>query len=37
MEEAFAVARRKLGKQLDALIVPHALQALIRVADDAER
>jgi hypothetical protein len=36
MEEAFAVAKRKLGKQLDALIVPHALQALIRVADDAE-
>ncbi len=37
MEEAFAVARRKLGQQLDALIVPHALQALIRIADDAER
>jgi nickel-dependent lactate racemase len=32
MEEAFGIVLRKLGTRLDALIVPHALQTLIRVA-----
>jgi nickel-dependent lactate racemase len=31
MEEAFDLAQSKLGKVLDALIVPHALQTLIRI------
>jgi nickel-dependent lactate racemase len=33
MDEAFGMAISKLGKPLDALIVPHALQTLVRIAD----
>jgi nickel-dependent lactate racemase len=33
MDEAFAMAARKLGKRYAALIVPYALQTLLRVAD----
>lgn len=33
MDEAFVMAARKLGKRYAALIVPHALQTLLRVAD----
>jgi len=32
MKEALAVAARKLGPPLDVLIVPHALQTLVRVS-----
>lgn len=34
MEQAFEMATRKLGKPLDLLIVPHALQILVRVTDE---
>jgi nickel-dependent lactate racemase len=33
MDEALAIASRKLGKRLKALIVPHALHTLVRIAD----
>jgi nickel-dependent lactate racemase len=33
MDEAFALATSKLGKPLDTLIVPHALQTLVRISD----
>ncbi len=33
MQHAFEMATRKLGKPLNVLIVPHALQTLVKVAD----
>ncbi len=33
MEEAFAIATDKLGKPLRAVIVPHALQTLVRIVN----
>jgi hypothetical protein len=33
MEEALALATHKLGRHLDVLIVPHALQTVVRIAD----